>query len=133
MKVHRPAARCGEDVAGEDAPVGHDERHVGVLFGNPRGKLARTYFSRLMYVEAELESGLLDWRCGELQASARRPIWLANNSRNFSYLRERAQRRDRNRWGTEENRTHGSRAYSPGRLKAKAIVPLLSHCLIHQR
>jgi hypothetical protein len=48
---------------------------------------------------------------------------LANNRGNFGYLREGTQRRDRNLRSTEEHRAHASRAYSPGCLEAKGIVP----------
>jgi hypothetical protein len=65
-----------------------------------------------MYGKAQLEGGFFNGRRGELQASARRPVWLANNRGNFRYLREGSQRRDRNLRRTEEHRAHDSRAYS---------------------
>ena len=126
MQVHRAAPRRGKHVSRQNSAVCHDPRDIDVFFSKPGCELARAHLGRLMYGKAQLERSLLDgWR-RHLQSSARRPIGLANNCGNFSYLGERAERGRRNLRSAEEHRAHACRAYSPACLKAKGIVPRAS-------
>jgi hypothetical protein len=123
MEVHCATAGRGEHLGRQDAAVSHDERDVGLFLAKPRCQLAGAHLGRLMYGKPQLERSLLHRGRRELQASATRPIRLANNCGNFGYLREGTQRRNRNLRSAEEHRAHASRAYSPACLKAKGIVP----------
>jgi len=60
-----------------------------------------------MDLEAELERRDFDCRWLKIEPSACRPIWLTDDPHDLRDLRERSQRRHRDRWSSEKDGAHG--------------------------